>query len=105
MHKTLFILILLIGLNTYGQSATATASVGATIINSADIELDSLGNFKTDKYGRLVFKEEVASKYEVVAPTTMIEPVFIPAPKIEVSEKDSIRLMEVYIKKKEKYGW
>jgi hypothetical protein len=100
MHKILFILILLIGLNTYGQSATATASVGATIINSADIELDSLGNFKTDKYGRLVFKEEVASKYEVVAPATMIEPVFIPAPKIYVSEKDSIRMMKAYLRRK-----
>jgi len=104
MHKILFILILLISLNTYGQtSASATASVGATIINSADIELDSLGNFKTDKYGRLVFKPEAASKYEVVKPATMIEPVFIPAPKIYVSEKDSIRMMKAYIRKKRKY--
>ena len=97
------IIILLISISTYGQSATATASVGVTIISIKDIELDSLGNFKIDKYGRLVFKEEVASKYEVVAPTTIIEPILVP--KIEVSEKDSIRLMKIYIKKKEKYGW
>jgi hypothetical protein len=102
MHKILFILILLIGLNAYGQSS-ASATASATIINSADIELDSLGNFKTDKYGRLVFKPEAVSKYEVVKPATMIEPVFIPAPKIYVSEKDSIRMMKAYIRKKKKY--
>jgi len=61
MLRILF--ILLICCSTFSQSATATCRASATIIDTNDIELDSLGEFKLDKYGQVVFKADALSKY------------------------------------------
>ena len=89
MSKIIFILFLMMGFITYSQ-ATATARVSATIIRVED----------TTAYFAQLKKEMLLSKTIAVIPVVKKE-----VPKIFVTEKDSIRLMKRYIRKKKKNKW
>ena len=105
-HKIFFLAFILISFSLTGFSqATASARVGATIISTNDLVVDSLGNIVLDDSGYAILKDDsnyipIIEKSAVIEVDEVVHLYAVSIDEVKISERKLKRLKKKYNRKK-----